>query len=113
VHSLKIVVMTACWASSPLWPAYELCKRLKPGFSTRWGKVDLHPGVPSVIPGRVDLSVEIGGLDEARLDEAEAGLSDGFAATAGEYANPESCVTGARVLLHALMGIDALLVPRA
>jgi N-carbamoyl-L-amino-acid hydrolase len=141
------------------------------------GKLDLHPGAPSVIPGRVDLSVETRGLDETRLDAAEAVLSDAAAAMAGEfslisskpaircdhrllqelitactelgveykrlpsgaghdamciariapvamlfvpsrggishsadeYTDPESCVTGARVLLHALMRIDALL----
>ncbi len=145
------------------------------------GKLSLHPGAPSVIPGRVDLSVEIRGLDETRLDAAEAALSDTAAATAGEfslisskpavrsdprlleelttackelgveyrrlpsgaghdamciahiapvamlfvpsrggishaldeYTDPENCVTGARVLLHALMRIDALLDPRA
>ncbi len=145
------------------------------------GKLDLHPGAPSVIPGHVELSVEIRGLDEARLDEAEAALSDAAAATAGEfsaisskpavrsdprlleelvaactelgveyrrlpsgaghdamciariapvamlfvpsqggishsadeYTDPESCVTGARVLLHALTRIDTLLGARA
>jgi N-carbamoyl-L-amino-acid hydrolase len=145
------------------------------------GKLDLHPGTPSVIPGRVDLSVETRGLDETRLDAAEAALSDAAAAMAGEfsvisskppvrcdprllqelitactelgveykrlpsgaghdamciariapvamlfvpsrggishsadeYTDPESCVTGARVLLHALIRIDALLAPRA
>jgi len=145
------------------------------------GKLSLHPGAPSVIPGRVDLSVEIRGLDETRLDAAEAALSDTAAATAGEfslisskpavrsdprlleelttackelgveyrrlpsgaghdamciahiapvamlfvpsrggishaldeYTDPENCVTGARVMLHALMRIDALLDPRA
>jgi len=141
------------------------------------GKLELHPGAPSVIPGRVDLSVEIRGLDETRLDEAETALSDAAAATAGEfspvsskpavrsdprlleeliaacrelgveykrmpsgaghdamciahigpmamlfvpsqggishsadeYTDSESCVAGARVLLHALLRIDALL----
>lgn len=145
------------------------------------GKLDLHPGAPSVIPGRVELSVEIRGLDEIRLDEAEAALSDAAAAIAGEfsvisskpavgsdprlleelvaactelgveykrlpsgaghdamciariapvamlfvpsqggishsadeYTDPESCVTGARVLLHALTRIDTLLDARA
>ena len=34
------------------------------------GKVDVHPGAPNVIPGQVDLNVEIRGLDEAVLDHA-------------------------------------------
>jgi N-carbamoyl-L-amino-acid hydrolase len=145
------------------------------------GKLDLHPGAPSVIPGRVDLSVEIRGLDETRLHAAETALADAAAGTAGElttisskpavrsdprlleeliaackelrvdykrlpsgaghdamciariapvamlfvpsqggishsadeYTDPESCVTGARVLLHSLLRIDALLALEA
>jgi N-carbamoyl-L-amino-acid hydrolase len=48
------------------------------------GKLDLHPGAPSVIPGCVELSVEIRGLDEAELDAAETALSDAATATAGD-----------------------------
>jgi N-carbamoyl-L-amino-acid hydrolase len=141
------------------------------------GNLDVYPGAPSVIPGRVDLSVEIRGLDETRLDAAETALSDTAAAATGEfsllsskpvvrsdprlveelttackelgveykrlpsgaghdamcvariapvamlfvpsqggishsadeYTDPGSCVTGARVLLHALLRIDTLL----
>ena len=40
------------------------------------GKLTVAPGSPNVIPGRVDLQVEIRGLDEAVLDEAEVALID-------------------------------------
>ncbi len=39
------------------------------------GTLQLQPGAPSVIPGRVDLSVETRGLEEAALDRAEAELA--------------------------------------
>ncbi|MEM7126861.1 MAG: Zn-dependent hydrolase [Chloroflexota bacterium] len=38
------------------------------------GKVDVLPGASNVIPGRVDLSLEIRGLDEQVLDQAESAL---------------------------------------
>ena len=38
------------------------------------GKLQVHPGAPNVIPGWVDLQVEIRGLDEGVLDVAEAAL---------------------------------------
>ncbi|HUS69948.1 MAG TPA: Zn-dependent hydrolase [Anaerolineae bacterium] len=39
------------------------------------GTLHLQPGFPSVIPGRVELSVETRGLDEASLEQAEKELS--------------------------------------
>ena len=38
------------------------------------GKVAVLPGAPNVIPGKVELHLEIRGLDEAVLDQAEATL---------------------------------------
>lgn len=38
------------------------------------GTFEISPGAPNVIPGRVDLSFEIRGLDEAQLNRAEATL---------------------------------------
>ena len=143
------------------------------------GTLQLRPGAPSVIPGRVDLSVETRGLEERVLDEAEAELErrareagaefgrysakppamsdprlvavlteacdelglpfrlmssgaghdamciahiapqamlfvpsrDGISHSPEEYTDPESCVAGARVLLAALLKLDAILDP--
>jgi N-carbamoyl-L-amino-acid hydrolase len=47
------------------------------------GKLDLRPGTPSAIPGLAELSVEIRGLDEHRLDEAETALSESATARGG------------------------------
>jgi N-carbamoyl-L-amino-acid hydrolase len=38
------------------------------------GNLTVHPGASNVIPGRVDLTVEIRALDEKGLDAAEADL---------------------------------------
>jgi len=143
------------------------------------GTLQLQPGAPSVIPGRVDLSVETRGLEQRVLDHAEAELerrareagaeferfsvkppakSDprlvavlteacdelglpyqlmpsaaghdamciahiapqamlfvpsrgGISHCPEEYTDPESCVAGARVLLAALLKLDAILDP--
>jgi N-carbamoyl-L-amino-acid hydrolase len=143
------------------------------------GTLQLRPGAPSVIPGRVDLSVETRGLEERVLDEAEAELErraleagadfgcysakppamsdprlvavlteacdelglpfrlmssgaghdamciahiapqamlfvpsrDGISHSPEEYTDPESCVAGVRVLLTALLKLDAILDP--
>jgi N-carbamoyl-L-amino-acid hydrolase len=47
------------------------------------GKLDLRPGAPSAIPGSAELSVEIRGMDERRLDEAETALSETATACRG------------------------------
>jgi N-carbamoyl-L-amino-acid hydrolase len=141
------------------------------------GTIQLQPGFPSVIPGRVELSVETRGLDEGSLDQAEKELSHlasrmggtlsslsakpparsdplildilsaackdldvpyqllpsgaghdamclahlapqamlfvpsrgGISHSPDEYTEPEHCITGARVLLEALIQIDAQL----
>ncbi len=141
------------------------------------GTLRLQPGAPNVIPGRVELSVEIRGLDEAEMDNAEGEVerqaqeggaefervskkhpvkSDprlvdalisacdelglpyqrmpsgaghdamciasiapqamlfvpsrgGVSHCPDEYTDPESCVIGARVLLAALLKLDATL----
>ena len=141
------------------------------------GTLRLEPGAPNVIPGRVELGVEIRGLQEDELDRAEAeleqqaqeagaefrrvstkppvesdpGLLDvlvaacdelgvayrtmpsgaghdamciaaiapqamlfvpsrgGVSHCPDEYTDPESCVAGARVLLAALLKLDARL----
>jgi N-carbamoyl-L-amino-acid hydrolase len=141
------------------------------------GTLQLQPGFPSVIPGRVELGVETRGLDEASLERAEQELSrsavqmggtlglvsvkpparsdrllldilsstceelgvphqrlpsgaghdamciahiapqamlfvpsrGGISHSPEEYTDPESCVTGATVLLHALLKIDTML----
>jgi N-carbamoyl-L-amino-acid hydrolase len=141
------------------------------------GALELHPGFPSVIPGRVELTVETRGLADTSLDEAERELSrlavemggtlsalsakpparsdpllmeilsstceklgvpsvrlpsgaghdamciahiapqamlfvpsrGGISHSPQEYTDPESCVTGARVLLNALVKADTVL----
>jgi len=141
------------------------------------GTLRLQPGAPNVIPGLVDLGMEIRGLHEADLDGAEAELAQaaqeaggefrhvsrkppvrsdphllealtaacdklglpyqrlpsgaghdamcvasiapqamvfvpsrgGISHSPDEYTDPESCVTGARVLLAALLKLDASL----
>ena len=39
------------------------------------GTLTIHPGAPNVIPGLVEMSLEIRGLDESVLDKAEAELA--------------------------------------
>jgi N-carbamoyl-L-amino-acid hydrolase len=141
------------------------------------GALELLPGFPSVIPGRVELSVETRGLAETSLDEAEGELSGlalemagtlsalsrkpptrsdpllvdilastcqemglpyqhlpsgaghdamcmahlapqamlfvpsrgGISHSPEEYTDPESCVTGAQVLLNSLVKADTVL----
>lgn len=48
------------------------------------GRLELRPGAPSVIPGRVELSVEIRGMEEAKLDEVETSLSETATACGGD-----------------------------
>ena len=49
------------------------------------GTLQVHPGAPNVIPGRVDLQVEIRGLQEAVLDEAETALVSLAERTGGQF----------------------------
>lgn len=49
------------------------------------GTIWLEPGAPNVIPGRVELEVEIRGLDEAVLDKAEADLARQTHQAGGEF----------------------------
>ena len=52
------------------------------GIAVHWGivgtvgTVHVHPGAPNVIPGRVELSVEIRGLDEKMIENAEGDLKE-------------------------------------
>lgn len=49
------------------------------------GKMDVEPGAPNVIPGRVDIHVEIRGLDEDTLDAAEQRLRRRAEASGAEF----------------------------
>jgi N-carbamoyl-L-amino-acid hydrolase len=49
---------------------------LRLGIVGTVGSLTVHPGASNVIPGRVDLSVEVRGLDESVLDRAEAELRE-------------------------------------
>lgn len=49
------------------------------------GKVDVTPGAPNVIPGKVVLHLEIRGLDEAVLDAAETELGAYAALQGGNF----------------------------
>ena len=49
---------------------------LRRGIVGTVGSLTVHPGASNVIPGRVDLTVEIRGLDESVLDAAEAELGE-------------------------------------
>jgi N-carbamoyl-L-amino-acid hydrolase len=141
------------------------------------GLLHLQPGSPNVIPGRVELNMEIRGLHETELDQAEAELAwqakkagaefqpvsskppvksdprllealtaacddldlpyrrmpsgaghdamcivniapqamlfvpsrGGVSHSPHEYTDPESCLTGARVMLAALLRLDSVI----
>ena len=49
------------------------------------GQLKVHPGAPNVIPGKVEISLEIRGLDEDVLDEAEVELARCAEKTGGEF----------------------------
>jgi len=49
------------------------------------GTLQVEPGFPSVIPGRVELGMETRGLDEASLDRAEKDLSQAATAIGGSF----------------------------
>jgi N-carbamoyl-L-amino-acid hydrolase len=49
------------------------------------GRVDVQPGAPNVIPGRVMLDVEIRGMDSRLLDAAEAALRVDATARGGRF----------------------------
>jgi N-carbamoyl-L-amino-acid hydrolase len=51
------------------------------------GALRVHPGAPNVIPGRVDLQLEIRGLDEAALDQAQANLATLANALDGQFSH--------------------------
>ena len=61
------------------------------------GSLRVHPGAPNVIPGRVDVDVEIRGPDAAVLDAAERDLT----AAAGERATLRCLSSKAAVVLDA------------
>ena len=50
------------------------------------GRMEVHPGAPNVIPGRVVVDVEIRGMDNRVLDAAEAALQSQAAAHGGSLA---------------------------
>jgi N-carbamoyl-L-amino-acid hydrolase len=50
------------------------------------GRVEVHPGAPNVIPGRVVLEVEIRGMDNGVLDAAAAALQARATAAGGQVA---------------------------
>lgn len=49
------------------------------------GRMEVHPGAPNVIPGRVAVDVEIRGMDNRVLDAAEAALRSQAAAQGGSF----------------------------
>lgn len=49
------------------------------------GRIDVQPGAPNVIPGRVVLDVEIRGMDAAVLDAAESALEADAVARGGHF----------------------------
>ena len=51
------------------------------------GALRVYPGAPNVIPGRVDLQLEIRGLDEAALDQAQANLATLANALDGQFSH--------------------------
>jgi N-carbamoyl-L-amino-acid hydrolase len=60
-------------AAAPYIPAVRRIA-VEHGIVGTVGKLDVEPGAPNVIPGRVRVHVEIRGLDEATLDMAEEAL---------------------------------------
>ena len=51
------------------------------------GTLQVQPGAPNVIPGRVDLQLEIRGLDEGVLDEAQAKLARMAESLEGQFSH--------------------------
>lgn len=49
------------------------------------GRIEVQPGAPNVIPGRVALDVEIRGMDAGVLDAAEAALEANVVACGGRF----------------------------
>jgi N-carbamoyl-L-amino-acid hydrolase len=59
---------------------------IRHGIVATIGHLDVHPGAPNVIPGRVALDLEIRGMDNAVLDGAEGELAALAAAGGGVFA---------------------------
>ena len=65
------------------------------------GTVHVHPGAPNVIPGQVDLTVEIRSLDDKLLDRAAAELAEHAAqlgATFHEASNKSQVMSDPRIM---------------
>jgi N-carbamoyl-L-amino-acid hydrolase len=69
------------------------------------GQIRLHPGAPSVVPGRAEFSLQWRDIDAERLDRMEAAIMALLADVAGET----GCVVRAERLRHDLapMPMDA------
>lgn len=68
------------------------------------GKLNVYPGAPNVIPGKVEMNLEIRGLDERVLDRAEAELRAKATADGATFAplSDKPSVQSDPRLLHAL-----------
>jgi len=90
-------------AAAPYIPAVRTIA-VTHGIVGTVGKLDVEPGAPNVIPGRVDVHVEIRGLDEATLDGAEDALRKRAQASTAEFAavSAKSAVQSDPRLLDAL-----------
>lgn len=58
---------------------------LKYGIVGTIGSFQVYPGAPNVIPGRVEVSVEIRAMDEALLDQAQRDLDERAQAMGGVF----------------------------
>lgn len=78
------------------------------------GKVTVLPGAPNVIPGKVELHLEIRGLDEAVLDQAEATLrqaAERASATFAPLSNKPPVQADPRLLAAIAQACDELALP--
>ena len=75
-------------AAAPLIP-YVRETALRHGIVGTIGTLEIQPGAPNVIPGKVIMNLEIRGLDDAVLDQAEGELRT-FAEAAGAVFAPLS-----------------------
>jgi len=68
------------------------------------GRLEVHPGAPNVIPGRVTLDLEIRGMENGVLDIAERELAALAAANGGDFArgNRKEPVPAAPPLMDAI-----------
>lgn len=73
------------------------------------GTLEIEPGAPNVIPGRVEITFEIRGLDDLVMDKAQKelqALSDGLKATFDEYSHKPPIISDEGIVGALKAGCD-------